>query len=327
MARSLTSAAVIGVVLAALVACGSPAPSGPTQEANGSGSEYPMTVQSCDRTVTIPRQPQRVITLGAEAPIFVAAAGAAKYIVGESKPDGPLGQYDAAVGHLPVIAPESDKNLSIEEITALNPDLVVHRGPGNDLQPATLDQVGIPNIVVSGRCTSNTSGIVANGTYDQIYSDLMTFGRIFGTESIAQSAVTQLRNRVAAVAKNAAAVRPGSTAAAIIVENGTYAYGNRATLQSMMATLGLRNVFQDRPERAFEVNLEEVVNRDPDILIILTESAALAPHAVESIPALVNLRAIRQGHVLTLNFALTAASPLAVDGLEQLANQLSRLPK
>ncbi|MGH3899712.1 MAG: hypothetical protein ACRDTA_16005 [Pseudonocardiaceae bacterium] len=91
----------MALVIAALLVLG--ACSGNGKDVNSPASSkapetFPMTVQSCDREVTIQRPPERVITQGVEAPALVAAAGAVDRIVARNDAGGtPLGQYAQAL--------------------------------------------------------------------------------------------------------------------------------------------------------------------------------------------------------------------------------------
>jgi iron complex transport system substrate-binding protein len=297
------------------------------QHASASGATpnvaaaFPMTVQSCDREITIPRQPKRVVTQGPEAPALVAAAGGANLVVARNAEGGPLGEYAQALQHAPVLPGDT---LSREAIVGQRPDLVINRGSGNDLTADDLGQVGIPTVVVSGRCTDNQSGIKADGSFDQIYADIDRFGRIFGTETQAAASVADLRKRVAAFTAQATRTPAGTTAAVVYISgSAVYTYGKLATINTQLATLGLRNIFGDQDKRYIESSLETIIARDPDVLIVLTDVGALTAQQVAALPQLASMRAVREGRVLSLPFGLSIASPLAVDGLQQLAEQLA----
>jgi len=80
--------------------------------------DFPMTVQNCGRDVTIDAPPERVLTIGAEAPTLVAAAGGADRIVARSGEYGsPLGQYESLQQAVPQLTINTD-NPSAEAIIA-----------------------------------------------------------------------------------------------------------------------------------------------------------------------------------------------------------------
>ena len=87
-----------------------------------------------------------------------------------------------------------------------------------------------------------------------------------------------------------------------------------------LAAAGLQNVFGDSAERVFEVNPEELIARNPDVLILLHSDNAGVIDEVASLPGSEGLRALRNGDVLEQLFNFTEPpTPLAVDGLERIA--------
>ncbi|MGH3769700.1 MAG: ABC transporter substrate-binding protein [Pseudonocardiaceae bacterium] len=312
---------IAGPLALVLGACGTKGDQNSSATPKASAARFPMTVQSCDREITIQQPPKRVVTQGAEAPALVAAAGGANLVVARNAEGSPLGQYAQALQQAPVLPGDT---LSTEATIAQHPDLVINRGAGNDLTPDELAQVSVPAVVASGRCTDNQSGIKADGSFDQIYADIEKFGRIFGTEAHAAASVADLRQRVAAIEEQATRTPAGTTAAVVnIPGKSIYSYGRLATINTQLATLGLQNVFGDQNKRFIDSSLEAIIARNPDVLIVLTDDGALTAPQVAALPQLANLRAVREGRVLSLPFGLSIDSPLAVDGLQQLVDQLA----
>lgn len=107
---------------------------------------------------------------------------------------------------------------------------------------------------------------------DDVFSDIELYGRIFGTEDAAAAAVAELRGRVAAVEERFADAPQRRTAAVTDAEGGLGSYGRLSIAHNQMQALGLRNVFADQPERFFEPNIEEIISRDPQVLILLFDN-------------------------------------------------------
>jgi len=97
-----------------------------------------------------------------------------------------------------------------------------------------------------------------------------------------------------------------------------------------MQTAGLRNVFGELDGNATEVNLEEVLTKDPDMLILIhtnTRDAAAIQDDLRALPGADRLSAVRNGDVLTLRLEYTnTPTPLAVQGLERIAAHAGRSP-
>lgn len=320
----LPIAGLIGVLL--LAACGGDGPG--TAVAAGDGAA-PLTVQNCGREVVLDAPPQRIVTIGSEAPRLVAAAGGADRLVAMGGAVDP--QFFGAdrevlepVPRLGGVAAE----LSTEVLLAQEPDLVISI---NDEPFEALAAAGVPGLVISGRCLGGGGENAASGSFEEIYADIGTYGALFGTTEVAEAAVDDLRERVEAVQQRFADA-PGRTALAVLYGSGgpdLGAYGGSSVAGTQLEALGLTNAFGEQDERFFEPSVEEVVDRDPDVLAVLyepvdrTEQVSLAK--LRSAPELAGLRALREDRILTLSFTLAVSSPGAVEGLEQLAEQLSAL--
>lgn len=92
-----------------------------------------------------------------------------------------------------------------------------------------------------------------------------------------------------------------------------------------MQVLGLRNAFGDVDKRTIEPRIEEIISRDPDVIILLTQGDQTAESdrtALLSRPELRDVTAIWGGAIVVLPFGFVGPSPVAVEGLEVLAERL-----
>ena len=79
--------------------------------------------------------------------------------------------------------------------------------------------------------------------------------------------------------------------------------------------------FGDVDERVFEVSLEELLGRDPDVLVLLHSDGdpAEVEEAIELLPGADGLTAVTNGDVMTQLFNFTEPpTPLSVEGLERI---------
>ena len=90
----------------------------------------------------------------------------------------------------------------------------------------------------------------------------------------------------------------------------------------------MTNLFADFGERVFEVSVEEIIDRNPDILIILYWELELTPEEVIALvtdrPGADRIKAVADGEVypLMFNFA-EPPSPIVVKGLSVLGDQIA----
>jgi len=90
---------------------------------------------------------------------------------------------------------------------------------------------------------------------------------------------------------------------------------------------GFEDVFADVDERVFEVSTEDLLERDPDVIILL-HNAGDPKTVEESITQLAgaeDLTAVKNGDVMAQLFNFTEPpSALSVDGLERIIDRFGR---
>jgi iron complex transport system substrate-binding protein len=147
-----------------------------------------------------------------------------------------------------------------------------------------------------------------------------------GRENRAEEAITDLQADLAEVEAEVGN-GTGRTAAVLYPTVGggtTYAYGTRSMAHPQLEAAGFENVFADVDERVFEVTLEELLGRDPDVLVLLHSEGEPGPveDAVTRLPGAGELTAVRNGDVMTQLFNFTEPpSPLAFEGLERIVER------
>ncbi len=103
-----------------------------------------------------------------------------------------------------------------------------------------------------------------------MYDQVEFYGRIFNRQQDAATAVARLRERVAKVQEATTQGTALRTAAAVFVPVGggqLYTYGIQSMVNAQMTTAGLTNVYGDVDRRAIETSFEDILGRDPDVLM------------------------------------------------------------
>lgn len=325
---------VLAVALV-LTACGADEPdpgagSAPNDPAATAAQEaFPMTVENCGREVTFDAPPERVVTIGAEAPVLVAAAGAADRVtaVGGAVQPEFFGDYRAELEDIPRLGSVAAE-LSAEVLIAEEPDLLISINSDNF---EALEAAGIPGLVIGGRCRGADDANTSDGSFEEFYNDITLYGQLFGTSDVAESAVEDLTERVAAVREQFAGTQERSAITVIYGSSGDQlgSYGGSSIADAQLRALGLTNVFADQDERFFEPSVEEIVSRDPEVVVLLFEVAegtdAMSLAKLQNSPELASITGLQSGDIITLPFALAGSSPGSVVGLEMLAEQLAAL--
>ncbi|MGH3753406.1 MAG: ABC transporter substrate-binding protein [Pseudonocardiaceae bacterium] len=324
--------ALIGAALAAVIlplaACGgasTPSSSTPTTTHHAAAPAFPANVQNCGEQVEIAKEPKRILTMGYESVELINAAGGADRIVAtfDNTKDRDSPAFKA------VTSPElaSDEEPNTENVVALRPDLVVSYGLF-DVNLASLQQAGAASLIVSGLCGQHGGGQGDGAQFTDIYDDIETYGQLFGTQPQAQAAVEQLKQRVAAVKKDTS----GKTAAHGYFFGTTFSTsGNQSMVQSQLDALGLKNIFSDVAKDFIEANTEELIKRDPQVMILThylpDETFEQAKAKFLALPGAQDMQAVRNNQIISLPYSQTQASVSAVIGLETIAKGLQTIPK
>ncbi|GAA5115117.1 ABC transporter substrate-binding protein [Alloalcanivorax gelatiniphagus] len=308
-----------------LAACGAEA--GGTEPASTSTGSYPVTIENCGVDVTFERPPERLVLLKSSAVPFLHELGVMDRVTARAGAY-PQDYYDeetlAELDDIPLLTDEMDSSghlqISQEVVIGQEPDLVL--GQVDNLSRETLDAVGIPLIEEPALCET----AAGRPAFDDVYDQLEVYGTVFGREAEADAAIAELQQDLAAI-RSEVGRGSGRTAAVLYPTVGggtTYAYGTGSMAHPQLEAAGLDNVFGDVDERVFEVTLEELLGRDPDVLVLLHSEGEPGPveDALTSLPGAGELTAVRNGDVMTQLFNFTEPpSPLVIEGLERIVDR------
>lgn len=312
------------LVASLATACGTASDAAPTSQVEG---DYPLTVQNCGLDVTLEQAPERTVLLSSTPVPFLSALGVMDRVVSRAGAY-PTDYYDettqAEIDDIPLLTDKLDTSghlqISKEVVISQEPDLVL--GEADNLSRDTLDAVDVPLLVEPALCPEG----LAEPGFDDVYAQMEFYGRVYGREDEAAAAVEELKTRTAA-AEEKADVAAGRTAAVLYPTVGggvTYAYGTRSMAQPQLEAAGFDNVFGDVDERVFEVTLEELLGRDPDVLILLYVDGepSEVEGAITDLPGADKLTAVTEGAVMTQLFNFTEPpTPLSIDGLERIVER------
>lgn len=296
---------------------------GTDAETRAAGGHYPVTVENCGNEVTIEAEPTNVVMLKSAVVLFLTSVGVLDHVSAKAGvyPDGYFS--DEVAGQIADVETLTDRVdasghllISKEAVIARDPVLVL--GQTDNLSHASLAEVGIPSLEASGLCTSN----LPEPGFQQIYDEVRMHGQVFNREDEADETVADLEQRVEEVTSGVTkGERTGAVLYPTVGGGTTYAYGNTSMTDPMLAAAGIENVFGSQDKRVFEVTLETLLAKDPDVLVLLHSDGdpQQVEQAVTNLPGAESLTAVRAGAVHTelFNFA-EPASPLVVDGLERL---------
>ncbi|WP_433831025.1 ABC transporter substrate-binding protein [Actinoplanes sp. CA-015351] len=285
-----------------------------------------VTITNCGTDVSFDKAPERVVLLKSAAVPYLHSLGVMDRVTARAG-QYPKEYYDTAtqaeIDKIPLLTDKTDTSghlqISKEVVISQQPDLVL--GEVDNLSRDTLSAVDIPLLEEPALC----QGTTAVPAFDDIYSQMTSYGKVFGREAEATAAIAALQARMAEIQKPSR-VRTAAVLYPTVGGGVTYAYGSASMAHPQLQAAGFSNVFGDNKERVFEVTLEELLGRNPDVLILLYSDGdpKAVEQAVTSLPGAEKLKAVANGDVLPQLFNFTEPpSPLSIDGLEKIVRRFS----
>lgn len=325
--------AALALALMLLVsACGTPASSGQaeqTQNAQAPAAEQ-QTQQAADKPVTLknngiemtyPESPKRAVTLNQHVTEVMLALGLEDKMVGTAYLDDQiLPELKAAYEKVPVL---SDKYPSKEVLMAAEPDFVYagwksgfgDKGVGSMEE---LEKAGIKSYLHE---SSNKPG----PTVEDVFADIQNIGRIFRVEDRANELVTKMKTEMEQTTRKLGEV--GQPLKVFVYDSGEEQAFTAANnyMTALIKMAGGKNIFDDVQKGWAEVSWEEVVNRNPEVIIIVDygdKSLEQKRELLLSKRELANVAAIQNNRLLVLPLSAASEGVRAPIALKILAEGL-----
>ncbi|MDH0648527.1 ABC transporter substrate-binding protein [Pseudomonas sp. GD03858] len=291
--------------------------------------DYPVSVRSCDRDVTFAHAPQRAVSHDVNLTGMLLALGLRERMVGYSGISG-WKSLDPSMRQslrgLPELAPRypSVENLLDADADFLFAGWSYGMQVGGPVTPQRLAAFGIPVYELSESCSRIMPRPPAS--LDDLYTDLANLGRIFAVTPRAETLIEELRQRVARVttALAGAHARPR----VFLYDSGEdrpTTSGRLGMPQALITTAGGDNVMADVRASWTEVSWESVVERDPEVIVIVDYGPTSWQHKRDFLlqhPALGDVTAIRERRFVVLSYLQVTPSVDNAAAIERLAAAL-----
>lgn len=207
-------------------------------------------VDASGTRVTLTAPAQRIVSLAPHLTELLYAAGAGGQVVGATD----YSDYPAAARALPRVGGYS--NIDLEAILALRPDLVVAWKSGNSA--AQLEHLRALGVVVY---------VSEPHRLEDIPQDIERLGILAGTQVRAQAAAQQFQERHAQLAKRYAK-RPPVTVFYEIWNPPLMTINGEQIISDVLRLCGGINIFADLPVLAPTVDMEAVVQKNPEAIFM-----------------------------------------------------------
>lgn len=270
-----------------LVGC---APQGASQP-KASGENYAVISDDRGKAVTLPQKPQRVVVLSTSLLNFADALDG--NLVGRAA----IKSEDAALPEkykdVPDVGPVY--SISLEKVTALQPDVVIGSTDHHEKLAAQLEDSGIPVILLRTK------------TYDDVKRNLDVMGKVYGKEKEAAAVDEKLDKDIKAITE--AVPKAGqriaiihATPSAVSLELPTSIAGGIADL------LHLQNIAAapaGSENNRIPYSMESLVEANPDVIFLTSMGSSdkiekRIKSDIEGNPAWASLKAVRSGRFYIL---------------------------
>jgi iron complex transport system substrate-binding protein len=232
------------------------------------------------QTISLTKPARRVVSLVPSATEALFALGAGPYVVGRTR-------YDTApeVKHLPSVG--GGLNPGLETLVALRPDLVIgweeHKSRGLRRR---LEHLRIPMFALAVRDTGH------------VFSTISRLAILVGRDTAALRLNRSIRRDLAKVAASVAGLERPSVLY-VVWNDPPMTAGPGTFIAQLVELAGGTILFPDLPRDWSEVSMEEIVRRQPDVVVLpVGGNRTYTLEGLVGQPGWRELEAVRRGRVM-----------------------------
>lgn len=253
-------------------------------------------------TVTLQKPALRVISLAPHITELLFAAGGGSHVVGV----GSYSDFPEAAKTIPQVG--SDRELDLERIMTLKPDLIVMWRHGeSERQIEMVRKLGVPLFHSEPQ------------TLDDIPNDIAKLGQLMGTDAVARPTAGALRGQLADLRKRYAQ-RPVVRSFYQVWDKPLYTLNGRHIISDALHLCGGENIFAGLAVTAPVVSIEAVLQSNPEAIFATAEKNYGGVGMWKAYPM---LTAVRNDNLFTVDGnLLNRAGPRMIAGAAQLCEKL-----
>ena len=307
--RASAKLATLGTLVAVIAACGavSSSPASTPQ-----GARFPVTVtSSAGTTVTLNKQPQRIVSLSPTATemLFAIKAGPQVVAVDDQSNYPSNAPMTKLSGYTP----------NIEAIAGYAPDLVVAAEDLGSLVHG-MQSLNIPILLEP-----------AAKKLDDSYTQILQLGQVTGHAADAEEVVASMKSRVSAFISLVAKPQRQLTVYHEL-DNTLYSATSATFIGQVYKTLGLRNIADEAKATANDypqLSAEFIVSSNPDLIVLAdTKCCKQDLSSVAARPGWSAIAAVRSGAVINVDDDIASRwGPRVIDFMQAIAPRIEQLEK
>lgn len=289
-------------------------------------SEFPVTVQSCDREVTFDAAPVRAVSNDVNLTEMMLALGLNDNMAGYTGVSDWKTldeQLRAGIGQLRELSP----NYPTKEVL-LGADADFYFAGwnygmrvGGEVTPDTLGEFGIAVYELTESCIHIMDK--AKASIDDMYNDLLNLGRIFGVEEKAVALVDGYRQDLADFSAGLPAT--DGEVKVFVYDSGEarpFTAGRYAMPTALIEAAGGVNIMDDVDSSWVEIGWEPVIERNPDVIVIVDYGSVTAEEKADFMrdnPAFKDIPAVQNDRFVVLPYVEATPGPRNVAAIKTLA--------
>ncbi|MFL6969808.1 ABC transporter substrate-binding protein [Pseudomonas alvandae] len=276
-------------------------------DALAEATRYPLTIQSCNRQVVFNQAPRHAVSHDINMTQMMLALGLKPRMVGYSGISGWKSVTPEMARILDGLPELAAKYPSVETLLNANVDFFFAGWDygmrvGGDLTPQTLRPLGINVYELTESCAFVMKRPAAS--LEDTYNDLRNLGKIFDVQDRANALIATMQAQVAEVRKHLPADQPR----VFLYDSGedrAMTSGRLGMPQALIDAAGGRNILDDVETSWTRVNWENVVERNPQVIVIVDYGEVSAEQKQQFLldnPALQSVDAIKHRRFIVIPY-------------------------
>ncbi len=287
---------------------------------------HPVTVQSCDREVTFDAPPEAAISNDVNLTEMMLVLGLTDHMIGFTGVSGWKTLDESmreGVAELPEL---SERYPSREVLIGAGADFFFAgwnygMRVGGEVTPETLAPFGIAVYELRESCIHIMDKDRAS--MEDMYADILNLGMIFGVEDRSEALVAGWR---AELGELIAGLEAFDTPPRVFVydsgEDAPFTAGRYAMPTALIEAAGGTNIMDDLEKSWAEIGWEPVIERDPEIVVIVNYGAVTAEEKIAFMmtnPAFAGIDAVVNNRFVVLEYVEATPGPRNIGAVQKLA--------
>lgn len=254
--------------------------------------------------------PRRIVSISPALTEMLFALGAADRVAGLTT----YCNYPPETATKETVGGFSIKSINLEKIVSLSPDLVVGQASAHEPVKEELEALGLRVV------------LLPPGGMDQVLLNIARLGELLEMESAAAGIVDDINARAAVVESKVASIPEERRLKVFweIWDEPLMTAGPSTFTADVLRRAGGVNIFSDLDQEWPAVSHEEVVRRNPDVIMAShTHQSKLTDEIVSSRPGWDGISAVRNKRIHLLNGDIVSRpGPRVIDAMEGIAQAL-----